>query len=134
IERERIEKTRESLNVQRLIAIYEWATEAAPDLERASLNLDSVQSLEAGARESRAAFENLRKDESRWGEIANEADLVKQLALDVNGLRALLATNTQTAADINQKVVAAEKHLTEAERLYTLSASCHKITRMWRVS
>src|SRR4029453_81666 len=79
------------------------ATEAAPDLDRASINLDSVQSLEAGARESRAAYENLRKDESRWGEIANEADLVKQLALDVNGLRALLATNTQTAGDINQK-------------------------------
>src|SRR5262249_61345154 len=75
LERERIEKTRESQNVQRLIAIYEWATEAASDLDRASISLDSVQSLEAGARQCRAAFENLRKDESRWGEIANEAFL-----------------------------------------------------------
>ena len=63
--------------------------------------------------------ENLRKDESRWRGIANEAVLVKQLALDVNGVRALLATNTQTAADINQKVVAAEKHLTR-QNVYTL--------------
>jgi len=132
LEQERIEKTGESLNVQRLIAIYEWATEAASDLDRASINLDSVQSLEAGARESRAAFENLRKDESRWRGIANEAVLVKQLALDVNGVRALLATNTQTAADINQKVVAAEKHLTEAERLYTRSAAANGLTRLWK--
>jgi hypothetical protein len=79
LEQERIEKTGESLNVQRLIAIYEWATEAASDLDRASINLDSVQSLEAGARESRAAFENLRKDESRWRGIANEAVLVNNL-------------------------------------------------------
>ena len=132
LEHERIEKTGESLNVQRLIAIYEWATEAASDLDRASINLDSVQSLEAGARESRAAFENLRKDESRWRGIANEAVLVKQLALDVNGMRALLATNTQTAADINQKVVTAEKHLTEAERLYTRSAAANGLTRLWK--
>jgi Cdc6-like AAA superfamily ATPase len=132
LEQERIEKTGESLNVQRLIAIYEWATEAASDLDRASINLDSVQSLEAGARESRAAFENLRKDESRWGEIANEAVLVKQLALDVNGVRALLATNKQTAADIDQKVVPAEKHLTEAERLYTRSAAANGLTRLWK--
>ena len=132
LEQERIEKTGESLNVQRLIAIYEWATEAASDLDRASINLDSVQSLEAGARESRTAFENLRKDESRWRGIANEAVLVKQLALDVNGVRALLATNTQTAADINQKVVAAEKHLTEAERLYTRSAAANGLTRLWK--
>src|SRR5438093_13322350 len=128
VEQERIEKTGESLNVQRLIAIYEWATEAASDLDRASINLDWVQSLEAGARESRTAFENLRKDESRWRGIANEAVLVKQLALDVNGVRTLLATNTQTAADINQKVVAAEKQLTEAERLYTRSAAANGLT------
>ena len=132
LEQERIEKTGESLNVQRLIAIYDWATEAASDLDRASINLDSVQSLEAGARESRAAFENLRKDESRWGEIANEAVLVKQLALDLNGVRALLATNKQAAADINQKAVAAEKHLTEAERLYTRSAAANGLTRSWK--
>jgi hypothetical protein len=132
LRRERIEKTLESLNVQRLIAIYQWATEAASDLDRASINLDSVQSLEAGARERRAAFENLRKDESRWGEIANEAVLVKKLALDVNGVRALLATNTQTAADIDQKVVAAEKHLTEAEHLYTRSAAANGLTRWWK--
>ena len=132
LEQERIEKKGESLNVQRLIAIYEWATEAASDLDRASINLDSVQSLEAGARESRAAFENLRKDESRWLEIANEAVLVKQLALDVNEVRPLLATNKQTAADINQKVVAAQKHLTEAERLYARSAAANPLTRLWK--
>jgi len=132
LRRERIEKTLESLNVQRLIAIYQWATEAASDLDRASISLDSVQSLEAGARERRAAFENLRKDESRWGEIANEAVLVKQLALDVNGVCALLATNTQTAADINQKIVAAEKHLTEAEHLYSRSAAANGLTRWWK--
>src|SRR5215813_12482020 len=132
LERERIEKTRESLNVQRLIAICQWATEAASDLDRASINHDSVQSLEAGARQCRAAFENLRKDESRWGEIANESVLVKQLALDVNGVRALLATSTQTAADIDQKVVAAEKQLTEAEHLYTRSSAANRLTRLWK--
>src|SRR4029077_10554617 len=125
-------KTRESLNVQRLIAIYEWATEAASDLDRASINLGSVQSLKAGARESRTAFENLRKDESRWREIANEAVLVKQLALEVEGVGALLATNTQTASDINQKVIAAEKHLEEAEGLYTRSAAANALTRLWK--
>jgi hypothetical protein len=132
LEQRRIEKTGESLNVQRLIAIYEWATEAASDLDRASIALDSVQSLEASARESCAAFENLRKDESRWGEIAKEAVLVRQLALHIDEMRALLTTNKQTAAEINQKVVAAEEHLTEAEHLYTRSTAGNPLTRWWK--
>jgi hypothetical protein len=72
LEDERTEKTRESLSIQRLIAICEWINEAASDLERASAELAAIQSLDADARMSRTRLEELRKEEPRWRQAAKQ--------------------------------------------------------------
>ena len=41
----------------------------------------------------------------------------------------LLVSHTNTAVD---EVVAAEKHLTEVERLYTRSAAANGLIRLWK--
>ena len=117
LEDERTEKTRESLSIQRLIAICEWINEAASDLERASAELAAIQSLDADARVSRTGLEELRKEEPRWREAANDAAAAKEATRDANALRETLRLLEQSSAEITRKIVSTETHAASAKEL-----------------
>ncbi|PYJ92449.1 MAG: hypothetical protein DME62_12730 [Verrucomicrobia bacterium] len=132
LEQEQIEKTKESLGVQRLIAISEWLSEAMLDIQRASQDLGRVQRLEDEARTSGAKFEQLQGSESRWREVANEAVVIKQITLDANALRGLLGGLERAGTEIGQKVTDAKKRLEDAETLYNQSSAVGALTRLWK--
>jgi superfamily I DNA and/or RNA helicase len=117
LEDERTEKTRESLSIQRLIAICEWINEAASDLERASAELAAIQSLDADARMSRTRLEELRKEEPRWRQAANDAAAAQQATRDANALRETLRLLELSSPEITEKIASTKTRLESSKEL-----------------
>ena len=114
-EEERREKTQRYLAVQRLIAINEWLQAAATDIEKATNELKSVQSLESEAITSRSELDGLRKDEAQWMAVSDAATSARHATAEAAQLSDSIEKFKQDMTSLAENIVRCERDLANAK-------------------